>query len=164
MSNDDDRTELDAQIDAILARADDKAWAALWEAFETLGGETTFATWAGGNVVAATNVNGENRPVHAMPYPVYADSVERVRDALGRLGLFVPFDWTHWEGLVRYRDDPASLATAPVADAVRTLTAIQRSERFSEGSIQGALERGVLQAAVTRLRRWHADGQSGHSH
>jgi hypothetical protein len=55
----------------------------------------------------------------------------------------------------RYQADPDALADAPVTDAVRLLTAIQRAERFSDGAIEGALERGVMQAALARLRRWY---------
>jgi hypothetical protein len=46
----------------------------------------------------------------------------------------------NWKGVLRYRDYPAALATAPVGDAVRLLTAIQRAERFGDGNIEGALE------------------------
>ena len=53
-----------------------------------------------------------------------------------------PFDWMNWEGVLRYRENPAALATAPVGDAVRLLTAIQRAERFGDGNIEGALESG----------------------
>jgi hypothetical protein len=37
------------------------------------------------------------------------------------------------------------------------LTSILRSERFSDGSIEGALESGLLQTAVARLRRWYEE-------
>ncbi len=154
MADDDDA--VDAQIGAALERAGEQDWNALWAAMDALASETTFATWVGG-VVETTIVNGKERPVHQVPYPVYSESVERLRHVLGRLGMFVPFDWMHWDGLRRYRDDPASLSTAPVSDAVRLLTAIQRSERFSDGNIEGALNAGVMQAAVERLRRWHND-------
>ncbi|HEU4916987.1 MAG TPA: DUF6508 domain-containing protein [Acidimicrobiia bacterium] len=59
----------------------------------------------------------------------------------------------NWEGLGRYTADPAALATAPVTDAVRTLTAIQRAERFGHGNIEGALKSGLMQTALARLRR-----------
>ena len=106
-------------------------------------------------MVRTTIFDGEERPVHQMPYPVYAESVERVRNRLGSLRLFVPFDWMSWDGLSRYQEDQAALASAPVGDAVRLLTAIQRAERFGDGNIEGALTSGLMQAALARLRRWH---------
>jgi hypothetical protein len=151
----DDDAPVDAAIASALARAEDAQWQALWAAHDALAGLTTFAVWAGGDVIGTTVVDGEERNVHQLPYPVYAEPVARVRHALGALGLFVPFDWPGWAGVKRYRAHPEELADAPVGDAVRLLTAIQRSERFSDGSIEGALQSGAMQAALARLRRWY---------
>jgi Family of unknown function (DUF6508) len=90
-----------------------------------------------------------------MPYPEYARSVERVRERLGALGLIVPFDWMNWDGVLLYQENPAALTTAPVGDAVRLLTAVHRAERFGDGNIEGALQSGLMQAALARLRRWY---------
>lgn len=146
---------VEAKIASALDRGRDDDWKALWEAVEVLAAETTFATWTGGDIAGTTTVDGIERPVHRMPHPVYSKSVERVRQRLGVLGLMVPFDWMNWEGLLRYRDNPAALATAPVGDAVRLLTAIQRAERFGDGNIEGALTSGLMQTALARLRRWY---------
>ncbi len=70
----------------------------------------------------------------------------------------------NWEGLGRYTADPAALATAPVTDAVRTLTAIQRAERFGHGNIEGALKSGLMQTALARLRRWDENKRTSRSH
>ncbi len=141
----------DAPFLAALAAVRDDAWTELWAAVDALSGETTYATWAGGEVVDTVVVDGVEEPVTQMPYPQYTDVVERVLRAIGACGFVVPFAWPDWDGLQRYPDG-AGLADAPVADAVRMLTAIVRSERFGDGSIAGALERGTLQAAVARLR------------
>src|SRR3954471_20377799 len=157
MADSEDEATVDANISAALARTVDQDWTALWDAVDALSTETTFASWTQSDVVGTTIVDGEERPVHRVPYPIYAESVELVRRRLGALGLFVPFDWMSWDGVQRYRDDPSSLAPAPVGDAVRLLTAIQRAERFGDGNIEGALESGVMQAALARLRRWYDD-------
>lgn len=155
MSTEEARPDEEAQIAAALARGDDADWVALWDAVDDLAEETTFARWAGGEVIRTTIVDGEERPVLQMPYPVYADSVQRVRRQLTALQLTVVFDWPRWEGARRYREDRAALADAPVGDALRLLTAIQRSERFGDGNIEGALTNGVMQAALARLRHWY---------
>ncbi len=154
MPHDDDAL-VEAEIAEALARGRDEDWEALWDAVDVLSEETSFATWAGGDIVGTTTVDGEERPVRQMPYPVYVASVEHVRERLGVLGLVVPFDWMSWDGVLRYREDPEALATAPVGDAVRLLTAIQRAERFGDGNIEGALESGLMQSALARLRRWY---------
>jgi hypothetical protein len=146
---------VEAKIAAALARGRDDDWKPLWEAVGVLAAETIFATWTGGDIVGTTTVDGEERPVRRMPYPVYSKTVEQVRERLGVLGLMVPFDWMNWEGVLRYRENPAALATAPVGDAIRLLTAIQRAERFGDGNIEGALKSGLMQSALARLRRWY---------
>lgn len=150
-----DEALVEAEIAAALARGRDEYWKALWDAVDVLAAVTIFATWTGGDIVGTTTVDREERPVHRMPYPVYSKSVEKVRERLGALGLMVPFDWMNWEGVLRYCENPAALATAPIGDAVRLLTAIQRAERFGDGNIEGALKSGLMQSALARLRRWY---------
>jgi hypothetical protein len=148
---------VDEAIAEALARGRAEDWRALWDAVDVLADESTFATWAGDDVVGAT-IDGEERAVRQMPYPRYLDAVGQVGARLHALGLVVPFDWARWDGVSRYQAAPATLAGAPVGDAVRLLTSIHRSERFSEGSIDRALESGVMQAALARVRRWY-DGE-----
>lgn len=139
-----DDEAVDEAIRAALAQAGDDDWRALWAAVDELDALDAYATW--------------ETPEGQLPYPTYAEPVDRVRRQLGVLGLYVPFAWPDWAGIARYRDDPAALADAPPTDAVRLLTAIQRSERFTDGSIEGALESGLLQTALARLRTWHTTG------
>lgn len=61
------------------------------------------------------------------------------------------------------RREPAGLGSDPGAGrgsrktepAVRLLTAIRRAERFGDRNIEGALQSGLMQAALARLRRWY---------
>ncbi|HEY8543971.1 MAG TPA: DUF6508 domain-containing protein [Acidimicrobiales bacterium] len=140
----DDARAVDGAITAALEAVDDEGWARLWSAVEDAAALDEYATW--------------ETPDGQMPYPVYAEPVDRVRQELGALGLVVPFAWPDWDGTARYTADPAALEQAPVTDAVRLLVAILRSERFTDGSIEGALQSGVMQAALARLRRWHDTG------
>jgi hypothetical protein len=75
-------------------------------------------------------------------------------------GWVQPFDWMAWlqtpEGR-RLREAPAGVQDATAEDLSRLLTAIARSERFSEGSIAGAFESGLL-LAITRRARDLAEG------
>jgi SAM-dependent methyltransferase len=62
------------------------------------------------------------------------------------------FDWPAWmatdEGRT-LRDDPAAVEAATPEQLARLITAIVRSDRFTEGSIAGAFESGLL-ARVSR--------------
>jgi hypothetical protein len=145
----------DDAVEAQLRAAPEAAWRALAEAFARMDAEAEHVTWRGGDHVDTAVVDGVERPVFRMPYAEYTEAVEQVRSCLGSVGAFVVFPWSDWDGLDRLRG-PSALDDAPVADAVRMLTAIVRSERFSDGSIAGAIEEGTFGAAVRRLLRWHA--------
>ena len=88
-----------------------------------------------------------------MPWFEYSPTVERFRQALGHDGWREPFDWQAWiqrpenRGLL---DDPSGVARLDEADLQRLLTTIIRSDRFSEGSLAGAFERGHILAIVRR--------------
>ena len=64
-----------------------------------------------------------------------------------------------WDGLDHYRSGER-LADAPVADAVRMITAIVRSERFCDGAIESAWCDGRFPAALARLRSHSTLGSS----
>lgn len=145
---------------AALEAVAPQQWAALWEAVDAVAAEAEHATWAGGEVVRTTIVDGVERPVRQMPYPVYSEAVERLRSLVGELGLVVVFDWMHWDGTKRHSGGEG-LAEAPAADAVRMITAVFRAERFADGAIDGKLTDGTLPAAFARLRRWHAEHAAG---
>ena len=87
------------------------------------------------------------------PWPEYSPEVDRLRSAVGAAGLVVPYAWPKWAGIERHRGG-RGMAEVPVEDAVRMVTAVLRSERFSDGSIDGALRDGTFQAAVRRVLRW----------
>jgi hypothetical protein len=141
----------DAVFVAALRAVPDDHWDQLWRAYAEVSNETNHLTWGGGQVDVQI-VDGVERPVMHMPYAIYSDAVERLRSALG--ALTVPFAWPQWDGITRYRTG-RGMAAAPVADAVRMVTAVIRSERFTDGSIAGAIEDGTLPAALERLRRWY---------
>lgn len=138
-------------IAAALTAVSIDQWDKLWAAVDAVTAEESHATWAGGDVVDTTIVDGVERPVIQMPYAVYSAPMERLLELIGELGLVVPFDWMSWDGLDRYRTGDR-WAQAPVTDAVRTITAIVRSERFCDGAIGGAWRDGTLPSALARLR------------
>lgn len=92
--------------------------------------------------------------VHHMPYYDFGPAAEAWRGAVGRGGWVITgFDWRSWletdegRGL---RDRPEALAGASPNELARLLTAIVRSDRFVEGSIEGAFESGLLARIARR--------------
>ena len=145
----------DAQIEELLRAVPAERWQELWAAFDAIDRNGAHTRWEGGQQTGTVLVDGVEKPVYQMPYAAYSDELERLVRAISGAGLVVPCPWPDWDGIERYRDG-RGLEDAPVADTVRLLTAIVRSERFTEGSIGGALDSGVLPAALERLRRWHS--------
>lgn len=55
------------------------------------------------------------------------------------------------------RADRQALGDATVPDLVRLLTTIIRRDRFGEGSIGGAMKRGVITAVLRRIEELRRD-------
>lgn len=75
--------------------------------------------------------------------------------AVGAAGCVVPFDWPAWAAAPEVQQlgrDPARVAEASGGDLIRLLTALVRSDRFSEGTLAEVYESGVLAAIVRRAR------------
>jgi hypothetical protein len=150
---DSDADPTDEAIEARLLAVADDDWDVLWAVVDRVTEETDHATWGGGDQVDTIVVDGVEQPVIQMPYVVYSDVVSGLVQHLYRLGLVVPFNWPGWEGTRRHRAGHG-MAEAPVADAVRLITAIVRADRFSDGTIAVTIDDGTLPAAHDRIRHW----------
>jgi hypothetical protein len=97
---------------------------------------------------AATRADG----VIEMPYFTLSEDGEAFTRAMAGAGLVRPFDWPAWLESPRGQElrQPAAAASASAEELANLLTAIVRSERFSEGSIEGAFESGLLLAIARR--------------
>jgi hypothetical protein len=150
----------DTEIEHRLHAAADQLWQDLWDALDALAGQQERGRWAGGETGETVVVDGVEKPVIQMPYVIYDEAVFDVIAKVGALGANQPFDWLAWDGLSRYPNG-RGLAEAPVAEAIRLITAIVRADRFGEGTLLATLEDGTFMAAVDRLRRWYDEQQSG---
>ena len=91
--------------------------------------------------------------VYHLPYFVFGPAAEAWRAGVGRGGWVIGgFDWRSWmetEGRA-FRHQPDAVASATPEDLAKLLTAIVRSDRFVEGSIEGAFESGLLARIARR--------------
>ena len=99
---------------------------------------------------AVTRADG----VIEMPCFTLSESGDAFARAMAGAGLVRPFDWPAWLETPRGQElrQPAPVASATPAELANLVTAIVRSERFSEGSIEGAFESGLLLAIARRAR------------
>lgn len=125
-------------------------WQELDEVIDRLRAEPRPYEWRGGERTANGSIQ--------MPWVHDVDAVRAARDWLDRHRLVTPLaDWTSsWYEPRRFPDAP-SVEEMSAGDAVRLATSIVRADRFSEGTIAGALDSGVLPAVLVRLRRWYDD-------
>jgi len=56
-----------------LAAVSTEQWKDLWVALDAIAADAPTATWGGGDAVDTTIVDGVERPVVQMPYPVYSE-------------------------------------------------------------------------------------------
>ena len=96
----------------------------------------------------------ERDGVMSLGYYVFGPVGHAFQAAVGRGGWVVAgFDWRTWldtpEGEAM-RSDPEAVAAASPEQLAWLLTAIVRSDRFVEGSIEGAFESGLLARIARR--------------
>jgi hypothetical protein len=133
---------------ALLVPSPDQ-WDRLWAAVDDLEAEVESARSSGRRL----RLTSAWEPLSSSTR--YDDAVDRiVRCLYDDVHLIVPFKWPEWEQTHRYRGEHA-LDGAPVADAVRMVTFVLRSDHFTEATLAAALEDGVFVSALRRLRRWY---------
>jgi hypothetical protein len=149
----------DDEIEARLRVAPEEHWRQLADMVAAVEGEAVHGEWAGGETGQTQLVDGVEQPVLQMPYVRYHDTAYRLLGAVHALGASQPFDWIGWGGLQRYPGG-AGLDGAAPAESVRIAMAVERADRFTEGTLLAALDDGTLLTAARRLLRWHAANPS----
>jgi hypothetical protein len=118
--------------------------AAHLEAFESP--DFIFGRWE----PARTDADG----VMQLGWYEFSHSAESLLADVRAGGWIQPFDWPAWVATAEGSrlSQPDGVASASVQELGQLLTAIVRSDRFSEGSIAGAYESGLLTAILRRAK------------
>ena len=90
-----------------------------------------------------------------MPWYEYSAEIDRFTSDMYAAKLVRSIDWMTWAGTPEARHlitDPAAIANASHDGLIYLLTTIIRGERFSDGEIAGAYERGTLLAIAHRAQ------------
>ncbi|WP_246264408.1 DUF6508 domain-containing protein [Acrocarpospora pleiomorpha] len=132
----------------MLAARPSEHWEKLFALADALTDADLEVTWEGGPEPGEEGVS-------EMPHAIYSDALDAVLSVLVGLQVIVPFDWSAWHRATPLFPDGNGLDQAPVADAARLATTFIRAERFSEGTIQEAIQSGALHAILRRLRHWY---------
>ena len=135
--------EAEAAYAARLGQLLDAEWTELAEALQRLETAGVFGSW--------TQARQQADGSWQLPYTTLSEESEDFLATLGRLGLYLPFDWTAWERGRLLARDPALLEQASPAEAAMLILAVRRSDRFVEGDLLAALESGLIQRAARRV-------------
>ena len=90
-----------------------------------------------------------------VPWYEYSEEIERFTREMSEANFVQPvasMDWAGTPAAQRLIQDPATIARATHDELVYLLTTIIRGERFSDGEIAAAYERGTLLAIARRAR------------
>lgn len=127
-----------------ISKASLRVLAGYAETFEPHG---PIGRWQGGQADAAGVIQ--------MPWYEYQPEVDRFVADMYAAKFVRPVDWMAWAGTAQAQhliSDPTAIAGASQDDLIYLLTTILRGERFSDGEIAGAYERGTLLAIAQRAR------------
>lgn len=87
-----------------------------------------------------------------LPWYEYRPVVTEFIQGLYDRQLNVVFDWGKWKRGEKLFADPGLIGDATAADCLKLITLCVRKDRFSDGFMAEALERGVITACLKRLR------------
>jgi hypothetical protein len=110
--------------------------------------QTTFGEWRGGD-----RVEGVDNCITALWF-AQREWADQFVDMLYRFGwVREAFDWDSWtktkEGKA-LRSDLDAIAVADSGQLAKLLTALERGDRFGEGTLAKAFDDGLLRAAAER--------------
>jgi hypothetical protein len=90
-----------------------------------------------------------------MPWYQYSSVADAFIRSVNGAGWVQVFDWMAWAATPAGQEllqDPARIGTANEDDLSHLLTTIIRSDRFNEGAIASAFDRGLLLAIARRAK------------
>jgi hypothetical protein len=129
----------DDLISVQLEAVPEASWIELRRARNAFDAEVEHVTWLA--------------PPGGLAYVTYSEHLTTFVAALQAVAPVVYFDWSKWGGIARYPGG-RGLEAAPVAEAVRMVTAIVRAERFNDNMIGASAHDGLLVSIDNRLRCW----------
>jgi hypothetical protein len=92
----------------------------------------------------------ERRGAFGSVYQEHA-SIEAFVDLVNEDNWVVGFDWPEWNEGRELAAAPERIASVDLLTIRKLMTALVRNDRFCEGTLQGAYERGVIRAILLRI-------------
>ncbi len=123
----------------------DNDWNKLFEVSEQIKNTRSFGEMSGGEIIE------EN--VHAMPYWEWSTVTSVFVKILNNLQLIISFDWGNWPEGKNILNNPTQLYDdLDTITLCKLLTAIVRSDKFSDGFLIGVLEDGTISKIIDAIK------------
>ena len=83
---------------------------------------------------------------------VHSEAFTKFHEKLYVLGIIFSFDWMPWEeGQTAFNSNPYDYAGLPLLELSKHITAIFRADRFNDGTIASAMDKGILDNLIIAL-------------
>jgi len=120
-------------------------WSKLFELNDRILNSKSFGEMAGGEKIE------EN--VSTFPYWKWSDITTEFNKTVHDMKLIVSFDWPDWEeGIQLLRDRKQTFHDLDEITLCKLMTVIVRADRFSDGTLVGALEDGTISKILSALK------------
>ena len=120
-------------------------WSKLFELNDRILNSKSFGEMAGGEKIE------EN--VSTFPYWKWSDITTEFNKTVHDMKLIVSFDWPDWkEGVQLLKDHKQTYQDLDEITLCKLLTVIIRADRFSDGTLVGALEDGTISKILSSLK------------
>ena len=120
-------------------------WSKLFELNDRILNSKSFGEMAGGEKIE------EN--VSTFPYWKWSDITTEFNKTVHDMKLIVSFDWPDWEeGSKLLRDHKQTFQDLDEITLCKLMTVIVRADRFSDGTLVGALEDGTISKILSALK------------
>lgn len=129
----------ETQLENHLKTISTPNWNRLFTFIPTLQQKTVFGRWEGSD---------QN------PYIVPDAEVGRFSDTVHDLGLMVFFDWTGWsKGKEAWMNKSYDFTQMTLPELCKMITMLVRGDRFNEGLLVEAFDRGVMLRILLAIRQ-----------
>ncbi|WP_100402628.1 DUF6508 domain-containing protein [Bacillus sp. FJAT-42315] len=133
----------DIQLISQLDRTKTDAWQELRAVAKEMTAKGRDVKWVGGVL--------QPDGTYSLSHPAYSERVSKTIGLLYTVGAVTPlYSWMDY-GLSDYLSD----GDLSVADAIRAATFVVRGERFTNGAIADAIQKGLLDAILDALIEWY---------
>ncbi len=123
-----------------------KDWEPLLDTIPRIENQESFGKLSGDIEVEDNNI--------ILPLFIEASIVGEFREIVYQIPIIIDFDWAHWdEGHNMACDEDFEYDTIDIPTKCKLITAFVRNDRFCDGALAGAFERGTILKILKSIQK-----------